>query len=131
MLKKFVVFLLLSLVLGCGKSDTASIHSVNLKVKDCFSKLPDKVKICLDSVYNDSRCPNGIQCIWEGDALADFTMTSAKTTNRFTLHSNTKFQNDTIIEGISIKLIQINPYPTVDNEIDPEFYTVEVSITSN
>lgn len=96
-----------------------------------FDKFESGARICLDSVFNDSRCPTGLVCVWEGDALAAFTLSKNDEVRNFTLHENAKFQNDTIIEGISIRLLNIIPYPTASQLFDPADYRVEISVAEN
>ncbi|OBX25317.1 hypothetical protein LX77_01196 [Gelidibacter algens] len=98
--------------MSCSKTDHGTQSAVNLKVSACFNKFENKVSICLDSVFNDSRCPTGLVCIWEGDAVAAFSISSHDNIKKFNLHTNNSFQNDTVIDGITIKLLTITPYPS-------------------
>lgn len=127
------VFLIVVAMLGfsCASNDGGTQGIVNLNVRGCFNQFEDKVQICLDSVFADSRCPTDLVCVWEGDAVAAFTLTKNEKVQRFHLHSNTKFQNDTIIGDIAIKLRHIMPYPISDQPIAPNAYTVEISVDGN
>lgn len=105
--------------------------TVNLKRDGCFDKFESDARICLDSIVNDSRCPTGVVCVWEGDAVAAFTFTKNNTVRSFKLHTNSKFQNDTILEGFTIQLVQIIPYPISDQTIDPDDYRAEINVVEN
>lgn len=113
-----------------SKGDTVQ-KTVNLEVNGYFHKFNNEARICLDSIFNDSRCPTGIECVWEGDALAAFTLTKDDTDRSFTLHANNKFQNDTIIDGIKITLLNITPYPIANQKIDPTNYNAEIRVEEN
>lgn len=129
MIKRTSILLLVMLIVSCAtNTENGGSKSVNLGINECFAKLEGKASICLDSVYDDSRCPKNLECVWEGDALAAFTLTTAKSTKSFILHSNKKFQTDTVIEGITIKLLDIRPYPVADQQIDDGTYRVEITI---
>lgn len=116
---------------SCSKNDDGTQGAINLKVGSCFDKFQTETQICLDSVVNDSRCPTGFECVWEGDAIAAFTLTKNKKVTRFNLHTNNRFQNDTIVDGVSVKLIDISPYPIADKQIDPNDYVAEISVDEN
>ena len=91
----------------------------------------------------DSRCPIGENCFWEGNASAEFQLTTKNGIYHFTLdtHSPPNFKNDTVIEGITYRLRNVLPYPihgeespikTVrvladkDNGIDNEYSNAKV-----
>lgn len=131
MIQKLFCFSVMLLGFSCGPKDGSNQVAVNLKVNNCFNKFENKVKICLDSVFNDSRCPTGLVCVWEGDAIAAFSISRQDTIERFNLHSNKKFQNDTVIDGLTIKLLTIMPYPNKNSSIDPKSYNVEISVHRN
>lgn len=118
----------LSLGFNCAHQDDISRRNVFLKEGECFDKLQTRTRICLDSVYNDSRCPSDLVCVWEGDALAAFTLANNDLLRRFYLHVNTNFQNDTVIGGISVKLLKITPYPNSNHPINRAEYKVEISL---
>ncbi|WP_163516183.1 hypothetical protein [Gelidibacter japonicus] len=130
-MKKAVILLLVVIGFSCAKSDDDTQGVINLRVNGCFDNFESGAKICLDSIFNDSRCPTGFVCVWEGDAVAAFTLTKNNVVKSFNLHVNKKFQNDTIIEGIAIKLLQITPYPVAHQPIDPDDYRAEISVAEN
>ncbi len=100
---------------GCKKNDNSNINSdflntVELKVGDCTASL-DKSYICFDSVLNDSRCPIGAECFWEGNAVikVDFIKDGIK--HGIQLNTISSFQTDTTLDNLNISLIELNPYP--------------------
>jgi len=62
---------------------------------------------------NDSRCPEGAMCSWEGNASVEFHLTTKREKYDFTLdtHRPPNFKNDTVIEGVKYELIDVLPYP--------------------
>lgn len=64
---------------------------------------------------NDSRCPIGVNCIWEGNATVQFYLTTKSQEYSFTLdtHQGAAFKRDTIIEGMKYQLMNVLPYPSV------------------
>lgn len=131
MIKNCFILCLIALAFSCANSDDSTQATVNLKVNNCFDKFENETKICLDSVFNDSRCPTGLVYVWKGDVTAAFTLTKNKKIRRFSLHINDKFQNDTLIDGITIKLLDISPYPTANQQIDSADYRAEIMVKEN
>lgn len=84
--------------------------------------------ITFEAVLTDSRCPANVQCViagWatvllsanhRGQPLAEITLTSPPTqpeqVETFTL------------EGYTLRLVQINPYPQQPGEIQTEVYSL-------
>ena len=93
--------------------------------------LNDKYKfaIQLDSITEESRCPEGVECIWAGNARAKFNLTEAGNNHQFILNTNTAFGNDTIIGKISYKLINLLPYPSVNNTLQYNSYYAVIVVS--
>jgi hypothetical protein len=104
-------------------------NAINIAQGDCAGDAHTKTYICLDSVLNDSRCPNGVQCIWQGNAEARFKfIKSGDAPVFFNLNTYLGFTNDTIIGGYKFTLKSINPYPDIDHIILPGEYKAEILI---
>ncbi|WP_142531680.1 hypothetical protein [Saccharicrinis carchari] len=93
----------------------------------------DKVNgFCLQmlSVPADSRCPEGAECVWAGDAHVVFDMVFDNKGGRqhFTLHTNAAFATDTLINNIRLTLIELLPYPVLNQTIKPKDYIVKVVV---
>ena len=58
--------------------------------------------------YTDSRCPEGLDCIWEGIAEVDLRITKNNESVNFTM---TGFNSDTTIFNHNIKFLDLLPYP--------------------
>lgn len=131
MIQKLLISSLILCCWNCGRNDLTSRSLVTVNVNDCDTALENEVRICLDSVFNDSRCANGLQCIWKGDATAAFTLSKHQNSKSFNLHTNTKFQNDTVIDGVSFQLLNITPYPLANGTIDASKYKAEISVNAH
>jgi len=58
--------------------------------------------------FNDSRCPLGAQCIWEGEAVVFLKVSSASSSADITL---TNPGADTTLFGHRIEFVDLKPYP--------------------
>jgi hypothetical protein len=91
---------------------------------------PDhSASITLDSVLNDSRCPNGAECVWAGNAEVRFIYSAGTQNSAFILNTLSNFRTDTLINGYRIKLVRLNPYPQMGLPIKQNEYSAEVKIT--
>lgn len=129
-MKKLVVILLSFLISSCNKDDNDSKvdKSIFLDSRKCL-KIDDKeYEICLVSI-NDSRCPTDLICIWGGDAAVEFYLKSNTGNKSFTLHTHSNYQQDTVLNSLKIKLVDVLPYPKANNPIELSSYSVELRIT--
>ena len=84
------------------------------------------------SVVEDSRCPEGVDCIWEGNARLQLQMSLTKTNNNleiFELNTNLEPQSF-LIEGYEIKILGLVPKPNVNLRIEQEDYLATFTITN-
>lgn len=118
-MKKVMLILMAVIALcSCNKDDkqTAGPLDFNLgdtvvvAMKEVKYNLTEDITIQFDSVVSDSRCPANADCIWEGNAEAQFIFTKNKSASKFILNTHSSFTTDTIISGYHIKLVQLDPY---------------------
>lgn len=83
------------------------------------------------SVLQDSRCPIGVQCVWEGDGTVVLAVLTAGTsdTTRIELHTSSKFATQTTYKDLNIRLQKLDPYPQKDSKIAPADYVATLAIT--
>src|SRR5665213_2952493 len=62
----FCVMLLFS---RCKKYDLKAINDNSIPIYNCSEKTAGMPYICFDSLIDDSRCPKGVECIWQGTAI--------------------------------------------------------------
>ena len=135
-MKNILMILIAILIFSCSKDDNNAISHYDLKVDKniildngkCLKIIDKEYEICLNSI-NDSRCPSNVVCVWEGDAVAEFNFKSNTENKFFTLHTNDNFQQDTIINNLKIKLLNVFPYPDFNNPTKQSDYSAELSIS--
>jgi hypothetical protein len=68
---------------------------------------------------SDSRCPQGVVCVWSGEVILKGEWTVNKIKSTFELHSVMKdLQREP--DGISIQITDAKPYPKADTTSRPE-----------
>jgi hypothetical protein len=82
-------------------------------------------------VVQDSRCPTGVTCVWEGDAVVEIEVRDASgAAEVVTLHANPRFAQEAEALGLRVRLERLTPHPAADAPVSPEAYRVELSLTS-
>lgn len=88
------------------------------------------MSLTFDDVLEDSRCPKGVECVWEGNAKIQLTLrTSASdvgTTVQLNTHSS--YQNTVSYNGYTIHLYKLIPYPEYGVDIQLSDYKAILQI---
>ncbi len=140
--KLIIIFSIITFLFSCQKeikfpvfenmdvtSEFILNNSIILSEKDCAGDTRAHTYICFESVISDSRCPEGAQCFWAGDAEVKFRFVkSGDGPVYFNLHINQSFTNDTIAGGYKFTLKALNPYPSLKDLNLPRVYRAELEI---
>jgi hypothetical protein len=104
-------------------------NAIIISEGDCAGDMQNHTYICLVSVLNDSRCPLGVECFWQGNAQTRFKFVkSGEEPFFFNLNTYLGFTNDTIIGGYKFTLKSLNPYPDIKKPIFQRDYKAEIEI---
>ncbi|MCY0978135.1 hypothetical protein PGH12_17400 [Chryseobacterium wangxinyae] len=79
--------------------------------------LPEyQMNVTFKNISEDSRCPEGVTCVWEGAAVANIEFMGT-TTRPITIplatteNAGRNYQKSTFFNGYTISLIEVNPAP--------------------
>lgn len=116
------------------KKLSAQLKENFVSVNKCQTLNTDGIKVtcCLDSVIQDSRCPQNVVCVWEGIAVARFTVNAQNTAHVFTLSTTTfeQYSRDTIVAGFKFEFINLLPRKEEDKPVKYKDYIAEVKIST-
>ena len=117
----FLSVLAITLLVTCTKkTQKGELNSaIKLSVNQSAVIESEDLKVTLVDV-NDSRCPEGAQCIWAGEAVAFLTV------NNTAIQVSTMHTTDTLGYQFSYDLM---PYPKLDKEVKLKDYVVKLNIT--
>lgn len=109
--------------LGCDDTCEPESGAVYVALGDTIQLDADKVYwldaaefgLEYDNLKNDSRCPVNVNCIWEGDATVVFNISCVDKVSLLELHQYANYGNSALLNGVTVKLIDILPY-----KIDPD-----------
>ena len=127
------------LALSCGESDAptsdgnlsrtpAGPKEVTLRVGDTV--VANNLEITFTRVLEDSRCPIGVTCIWEGNAKVELevgALNSDAPTIRLVLNTATE-PRDGDAYGQRITLIAVRPNPVSTAPIPHDTYEVRLKV---
>jgi hypothetical protein len=121
--------LILTLIFGSAMTAEAQTTSqISLLAGKQKTVTRDKIKIKFVSV-EDSRCPQGVDCIWAGNAKVTIKVTNRKGESK-TFDLNTNLEVKAVkFEGYEIKLGNVTPYPKANVPISPNGYTAGFTVT--
>ncbi len=85
--------------------------------------------LTFEAVPEDSRCPTGVTCIWEGDAVVRISIAaSGAEPATYTLHTNAGFAREAVHASIRVRLVALSPHPTADGPVSPPDYRATFAI---
>ena len=86
------------------------------------------LKIKFGSLVDDSRCPEGVDCIWAGNGKITVIVRKGKS-KPVALELNTMTEPKSVTyEGYEITLVKLAPYPKKDVKIKKESYVATLVV---
>ena len=90
------------------------------------------VTVGFGKITQDSRCPTGAVCVWEGQAIASLWASPAARNFaeqfELTLRAGHPDLATKAILGHRFTLLQVEPHPAIGTHIDPEQYVITVEV---
>lgn len=75
------------------------------------------------SVKEDSRCPEGAVCVWQGNARVGITI------NKYEADLNTFLDSTQVTySGWIVRLLNVSPYPKLQVSRKPEEYSIRLIV---
>jgi hypothetical protein len=92
----------------------------------------DNLRLTFEAVEEDSRCPEGVTCVWEGNARVRLGYITPDHPP-IALHLNTsgRFARDTTVQRYHIELRALLPAKKEGVEIKPADYSARLMVTNN
>jgi len=112
-MKKAALFFTLIMATTIGiiscKKESVNETTYTIKVNECTTAAGENFTVCFDSLITDSRCPINAICVWEGFALAKFSLHQNGNIIPFSLATRAfqQYHQDTTINQIKISLQKI------------------------
>ena len=125
-MQKFILVLaVLSLsVFSCSKKKIFQLDTpISLAMGEAAScsNCEEKMSISFTNIMEDSRCPTGTSCVWEGKAVIRLGVNMGKAqTIELMVKGNAKQGNTKSYNGYDFTFQSLTPYPKYGEEIKPE-----------
>lgn len=133
----FVVKYLIILILFSGTACEEVLVDQPLKAGKEFTFQINKTYTSEDGNFRlkitdiaDSRCQEGVVCVWRGEVTVKGEWTENNSKSTFELHSVLTDQQKQP-EGYTIKLVDAKPYPKYGDDSRPEDLLVTLLIQKN
>jgi hypothetical protein len=127
-MKIFIFTLLLFTFLACYKSaditEPVIGEEFNLKYGHSAHIQDDNTTIKFIEIKEDSRCPAGAICKWEGNVKVILKISNSE----LEINSNTNPQFVGYDDSI-VKLISVTPYPKLKEKININDYVIKLVVT--
>jgi len=83
----------------------------------------EDITISFNRVISDSRCPIGVECVWAGEVIGEFRYTKGS----YSVIFNATNGYSVFVDGYSVKLIDVLPYPRITNSVSP-LYSAKIVV---
>lgn len=126
---KFLFFaLVVTFFCACHTIDEPGVFELNTEeefvLNESYFSPRSNLKFSLIKI-NDSRCPTGVYCVWQGEVRVTLAI-DKPVIDTLELSSYDNKMDST--GGYSFELLTVSPYPDVDSVIQMEDYTVVLKI---
>jgi hypothetical protein len=85
--------------------------------------------VAFESVLEDSRCPEGVDCIWSGNAKIKVRSSKQKQTSATTELNTDVGAKSSSYSNYEISLIALKPRPKADKAVRPDEYKATLIVT--
>ncbi|MFC1958731.1 hypothetical protein ACFLV6_02315 [Chloroflexota bacterium] len=118
-------------VVSACNSDTVSLgQEFSLHIGESTSLRGEELEVKFLEVTEDSRCPTGVVCIWEGRVSCQVEITYGGSLDNLVLTEpgSTSWPSEITFEEYKITY-HVEPYPQASTEIAKEEYRLELKIS--
>lgn len=107
--------------------ETASRDSVIVALGGTVTVRGAGVAVTWIELLQDSRCPQGVVCVWEGDAEVLVRLRVGDRTSRAVLHTAGE-PRAFALDGVEVTLLDVLPHPVEGERPDPADRRIVVRI---
>lgn len=129
LLKVLGLAIALSVIAVAASQKTRSVRGYTAEIQIGEEKKIGDLLIAFEGIAEDSRCPEGVVCVWAGNARAHFSAAD-RMGQRVEFDLNTGLQpRSQRFGGYTIKLEKLAPYPHINRETQVDEYVATVFVS--
>ena len=114
---------------GGLKKEAALDEEFEIKLGQQVSIKHEGLRVSFTLVAEDSRCPEGVECIWAGNGKIVLRL-SKQRRRAATMRLNTNLDPKTDdYRGYDVKLVKLSPYPKKDVPIKKKDYVATLVVS--
>lgn len=127
---KYILVFFLFAGMGCEETTIEQGFTIgkeaNFLVNQLYTSADGQYTLKITEI-TDSRCPEGVQCVWQGEVTLKGEWTENNTKSTFEIHSvlNDQTKQPT---GYTIQIRDAKPYPKYGSPSNPENLVVSLLI---
>jgi hypothetical protein len=107
------------------------VETIDLRAGESARLGASDLTVRFEKVDSDARCPKGVTCVWEGDAVVRLSVGGAKQPRTTVLlHTHPDGLREAEHEGFRVRLDALEPYPTIERTIAAGEYRVRLGVTA-
>ncbi|MBN7815027.1 hypothetical protein [Algoriphagus pacificus] len=106
-------------------------NPAEIDFKSTINFCTEPISITFSKILGDSRCPENVQCIWQGVVELEVVIAVNGTEEKFSLSSYPPFNNipsEVSFMGYLFKLVDVTPYPNTTKSYTEKDYTVILQV---
>lgn len=92
-----------------------------LKIGQTASIRGESLNITFNGVPQDSRCPEGVECIWTGNAVVDLGLLKGSEKGSLLLNTHVDPKQGDFLD-YTVRLVDLKPLPSADKPVPEEQY---------
>lgn len=102
----------------------------SLKSGQSAALADDSLRVGMEAVIGDSRCPKGHQCIWAGEAIVRlWVQQRGRAKQTLELRTSASASQQSIGSGQhTVQLLRVDPYPIGDRSIAASDYSATLAV---
>jgi hypothetical protein len=129
-----IALVLIALATSACHQTSASVDPLttfDLRPGEVVTVEANKLVVTFKQVSQDSRCPDGVQCVWAGDATVHLDANPGQANAASAdLHTNTQGgPAQATLNGYTVQLVALSPYPKNGQQIQPGDYVATLRVT--
>jgi hypothetical protein len=130
-MKSVMLSALLLLTAGAqtgGRRGVSLNQEFTLKVGQAALVRPGGLRVTLERVLEDSRCPQGVNCVWAGNARVTVGLSGpGGKPARVELNTNVEPRRQSYLR-YEVELLGLSPYPKEGQKVDGKSYSVRLLV---
>ena len=109
--------------------DAALDQEFEIRVGEWVTIEGERLRVTFDHVAEDSRCPEGVNCIWAGNAKVKLKLRKGRRRSSMLTLNTGVDPKQAAYRGYEVKLVKLDPYPKEKRRIRRRDYVATLVVS--